>query len=112
MLTCRALQGLGPLCKSEVWTASAALLDRIKHHEQRDGIDADKCIASFMEAEVKEGEPSSIRTEYLLRVLGLGICADTKVGNALNPACSPGQKKRVTSGSLFWPNMALLPSVE
>ena len=67
-------------------------------HEDRDGLEADQKLADFMAAEARKGEPSNIRTEFLLRVLGLDICGDTEVGNALRPACSPGQKKRVTTG--------------
>ena len=64
----------------------------------QNNLEVDEEVASFMEAEVREGETSSIRTEHLIRVLGLNICGDTEVGNALKPACSPGQKKRVTTG--------------
>ncbi len=73
----------------------------IEQQEIQDSLDVDSVVASFMEAEVKEGETSSIRTEHLIRVLGLSICGDTEVGNALRPACSPGQKKRVTTGNLI-----------
>ena len=76
----------------------ADLLEQIKIQEQAANLDIDEKVARFMGAEAREGEPSSIRTEYLLRVMGLEICRDTEVGNALKPACSPGQKKRVTTG--------------
>lgn len=81
-----------------VWPAGA--LEGIKDIEARNGLDVDASVNDFMEAEAREGGASSIRTEHLIRVLGLDICGDTEVGNALRPACSPGQKKRVTTGLL------------
>jgi len=48
------------------------------------------------------GEAASISTEFVIRMLELGVCGSTEVGNAVRPACSPGQKKRVTTGGLFW----------
>ena len=68
--------------------------------EQQDDLETDAGIANFMAAEVGAGDYSSITTEFLLRVLGLSICGDTEVGNALKPACSPGQKKRVATGAV------------
>ncbi len=55
-------------------------------------------LDDFMAAETREGEAASISTKFVVRRLALGICGDTEVGNALRPACSPGQKKRVTTG--------------
>lgn len=44
----------------------------------------------------------SISTDYLLKVLGLDICADTIVGNDMTRGVSGGQRKRVTSGCLLF----------
>lgn len=60
-----------------------------------------------MREEAQEGTSCSITTEFVVRMLGLGICRDTAVGNALRPACSPGQKKRVTTGFASMPSDAL-----
>lgn len=35
----------------------------------------------------------------VLQILGLDICADTKVGDAIRRGISGGQKKRLTTGS-------------
>ncbi|CAI5977492.1 unnamed protein product [Closterium sp. NIES-64] len=45
-----------------------------------------------------EANPSNMVTNYVLQLLGLGICADTVVGNALVRGISGGQKKRLTTG--------------
>jgi hypothetical protein len=37
-------------------------------------------------------------TDYILKLLGLDICADTIVGNEMLRGISGGQKKRVTTG--------------
>ncbi|KMS94739.1 hypothetical protein BVRB_015770 [Beta vulgaris subsp. vulgaris] len=47
------------------------------------------------------GRRHSISTDYLLKVLGLDICADTAVGNDMNRGVSGGQRKRVTSGEMI-----------
>jgi hypothetical protein len=39
-------------------------------------------------------------TDYILKLLGLDICADTIVGNEMLRGISGGQKKRVTTGEL------------
>ena len=94
---CLVLGHMGsPQCVS-----SAALLAEVRKREAEAGLEVDPEVDAFMGAEVLEGEPVSIRTEFIVRMLGLGICADTQVGNALKPACSPGQKKRVTTGPLL-----------
>jgi len=76
----------------------AGLLRSVREAEEDGGLDADGGVDEFMEAEAREAEAASISTEFVIRMLGLGICGNTEVGNALRPACSPGQKKRVTTG--------------
>ena len=41
----------------------------------------------------------SVVTEFMIRNLGLEICADTIIGNAMVRGVSGGQKKRVTTGA-------------
>ena len=77
---------------------SADILEAIEEEEQNLGLEVEGELAAFMKAEAQEGNESSIVTEFVLRMLGLGICSDTAVGNSLRPACSPGQKKRVSTG--------------
>ena len=48
-----------------------------------------------------QGVDESVITEYIIRMLGLEVCADTKVGNQMIRGISGGQKKRVTSGEML-----------
>lgn len=38
-------------------------------------------------------------TDYVLKLLGLEMCADTIVGDSMERGISGGQKKRVTTGT-------------
>ncbi|XP_021716119.1 ABC transporter G family member 31-like [Chenopodium quinoa] len=58
-------------------------------------------IDAYMKALSVGGKKHSIATDYLLKVLGLDICADTVVGDDMNRGVSGGQRKRVTSGELI-----------
>ncbi|XP_020525378.1 ABC transporter G family member 39 [Amborella trichopoda] len=54
-----------------------------------------------------EGQNAGIVTDYMLKILGLDVCADTKVGNRMVRGISGGQKKRLTTGEMFvGPSMA------
>ena len=44
------------------------------------------------------GDKHNLVTDYVLRVLGLDICADTLVGSDMERGVSGGQRKRVTTG--------------
>lgn len=46
-----------------------------------------------------KGHKEYVVTDYVLKVLGLEICADTIVGNHMKRGISGGQKKRVTTGT-------------
>ena len=57
----------------------------------------------MMKAQTLEGAQHSVNTEYVVKMLGLDICAETVVGNAMMRGISGGQKKRVTSGKASAP---------
>ncbi|KAJ4977881.1 hypothetical protein NE237_008661 [Protea cynaroides] len=57
-------------------------------------------IDAFMKASSVSGKKHSIATDYILKVLGLDVCAETLVGNAMLRGVSGGQKKRVTTGEM------------
>ena len=59
---------------------------------------ADWDVDDMMKAQTLEGAQHSVNTEYVVKMLGLDICAETVVGNAMMRGISGGQKKRVTSG--------------
>ncbi|OMO94692.1 hypothetical protein COLO4_16201 [Corchorus olitorius] len=45
-----------------------------------------------------KGLKGNLQTDYILKILGLDICADIHVGNAMRRGISGGQKKRLTTG--------------
>ncbi|EMS53664.1 Pleiotropic drug resistance protein 13 [Triticum urartu] len=47
------------------------------------------------------GDKHNLVTDYVLRVLGLDICADTLVGSDMERGVSGGQRKRVTTGEMI-----------
>ena len=80
--------------------ACADDLKELRRREKELGIEPDWNVDAFMKAETAEGKRTSVMTEYVVQMLGLGICVDTEVGNAMRPGVSGGQKKRVTTGEL------------
>ncbi|KAE9459463.1 hypothetical protein C3L33_08630, partial [Rhododendron williamsianum] len=48
-----------------------------------------------------EGERASLMTDYIIKILGLDVCADSLVGDAMLRGISGGQKKRVTTGEMM-----------
>ncbi len=53
------------------------------------------------QATAVQGEKHSLTTDYLMKILGLDICADTVVGSEMLRGISGGQRKRVTTGEFF-----------
>ncbi|KAG5540567.1 hypothetical protein RHGRI_020697 [Rhododendron griersonianum] len=48
-----------------------------------------------------QGHKANAVTEYVLKILGLEVCADTLVGDEMLRGISGGQKKRVTTGEML-----------
>lgn len=76
-------------------------LRELRKREKEQGIQSNWEIDSFMAADTLEGKREAIVSEYILRILGLDVCADTPVGSAMIRGISGGQKKRVTSGEMM-----------
>jgi ABC-type multidrug transport system ATPase subunit len=74
------------------------LIEEVTRREKQAGIQPEADVDAFMKATSLGGVSSSISTDYILRVLGLDICADTMVGDDLRRGISGGQRKRVTTG--------------
>ena len=72
----------------------------MREYEREHDIEPDWNVHAFQKAQAIQGQQSSVATEYVIRMLGLDICADTICGNHMMRGISGGQKKRVTSGQL------------
>ncbi|CAA7402812.1 unnamed protein product [Spirodela intermedia] len=77
------------------------LLSELARREKDAGIFPEAEVDLFMKATAMEGVESSLQTDYTLRILGLDICRDTIVGDAMQRGISGGQKKRVTTGEMI-----------
>ncbi|EMS67534.1 Pleiotropic drug resistance protein 4 [Triticum urartu] len=77
------------------------MLTELARREKAANIKPDHDIDVYMKASAMGGQESSIVTEYILKILGLDICADTLVGNEMLRGISGGQRKRVTTGEML-----------
>ncbi|KAL0866501.1 hypothetical protein Bca101_045619 [Brassica carinata] len=48
-----------------------------------------------------EGLERSLQTDYILKILGLDICAETLIGDVMRRGISGGQKKRLTTAEMI-----------
>ncbi|BFG24580.1 hypothetical protein CerSpe_108540 [Prunus speciosa] len=76
-------------------------LAELSRREKAQNIHPDPDIDVFMKAASIEGQKASVVTDYVLKILGLDICADTMVGDAMLRGISGGQRKRVTTGEML-----------
>ncbi|TKY54311.1 Pleiotropic drug resistance protein 3 [Spatholobus suberectus] len=79
----------------------ADIVAEITRREKEEGIIPDPDIDTYMKAISVEGQSENLQTEYVLKILGLDICANILVGDALDRGISGGQKKRLTT---VWPH--------
>ncbi|XP_022752605.1 pleiotropic drug resistance protein 2-like [Durio zibethinus] len=77
------------------------MLAELSRREKEAGIKPDPEIDAFMKATAIAGQETSLITEYILKILGLDICADILVGDDMRRGISGGQKKRVTTGEML-----------
>ncbi|KAK1298163.1 Pleiotropic drug resistance protein TUR2 [Acorus calamus] len=83
------------------------MLMELSRREKAANIKPDPDIDVYMKASSIEGQESVV-VDYILKILGLEICADTMVGDQMMRGISGGQKKRVTTGEmLVGPSKAL-----
>ncbi|PIN20808.1 Pleiotropic drug resistance proteins (PDR1-15), ABC superfamily [Handroanthus impetiginosus] len=77
------------------------MLVELSRREKEAGIKPDPEIDAFMKATAMVGQETSLITDYVLKILGLDICADIMVGDEMQRGISGGQKKRVTTGEML-----------
>ncbi|KAK8654621.1 hypothetical protein V6N13_107228 [Hibiscus sabdariffa] len=73
------------------------MLIELLRREKELNVRPDPYIDALMKASVLKGHKEKIVTDYVLKILGLDVCADTIVGDAMRRGVSGGQKKRVTT---------------
>ncbi|XVF74664.1 hypothetical protein PTKIN_Ptkin13bG0129600 [Pterospermum kingtungense] len=77
------------------------MLAELSRREKQANIKPDPDIDVFMKAASTEGQEANVITDYILKILGLEICADTMVGDEMLRGISGGQRKRVTTGEML-----------
>ncbi|KAG8045866.1 hypothetical protein GUJ93_ZPchr0008g13536 [Zizania palustris] len=77
------------------------MLVELLRREKNEGIKPDEDLDVFMKALALEGKQTRLVAEYIMKILGLDICADTIVGDEMIKGISGGQKKRLTTGELL-----------
>ncbi|KAI5600727.1 hypothetical protein BDE02_01G044500 [Populus trichocarpa] len=84
------------------------MLAELSRREKEANIMPDPDVDVFMKAAATQAEEANVSTDYVLKILGLEVCADTMVGDGMIRGISGGQRKRVTTGEmLVGPSRAL-----
>ncbi|GMH17672.1 hypothetical protein Nepgr_019513 [Nepenthes gracilis] len=101
---------LGELTVRETFTYAARfqgvgyryeMLAELSRREKEANIKPDPDIDLFMKAAATESQAENVVTDYILKILGLDVCADTMVGDQMIRGISGGQRKRVTTGEML-----------
>ncbi|VVB11045.1 unnamed protein product [Arabis nemorensis] len=77
------------------------IMMEVSKREKDGGIIPDSEVDAYMKAISVKGLKRSLQTDYILKILGLDICAETLIGNAMRRGISGGQKKRLTTAEMI-----------
>ncbi|XP_043709771.1 pleiotropic drug resistance protein 1-like [Telopea speciosissima] len=77
------------------------MLSELLRREKVEHIKPDADLDVYMKAAALDGQEVSVITDYVLKILGLEVCADTLVGDQMLRGISGGQRKRVTTGEML-----------
>ncbi|XP_010415237.1 PREDICTED: ABC transporter G family member 39-like isoform X1 [Camelina sativa] len=77
------------------------LIADLSRREREEGIKPDPKIDAFMKSIAISGQETTLVTDYVLKILGLDICADILVGDVMRRGVSGGQRKRLTTGEML-----------
>ncbi|KAK3135929.1 hypothetical protein QOZ80_5BG0425410 [Eleusine coracana subsp. coracana] len=79
----------------------AEIIKEVITREKEAGIIPEPDIDTYMKAISVDGLQRSMQTDYILKIMGLDICADIMVGDAMRRGISGGEKKRLTTGEMI-----------
>nr|POF16091.1 abc transporter g family member 40 [Quercus suber] len=105
-MTVRETLAFSARCQGVGWRQE--MLAELSRREKTANIMPNPDIDIFMKGVATEGQETSIMTDYVLKVLGLEVCADTIVGDQMVRGISGGQKKRVTTVNSIKQNIHIL----
>ncbi|XP_039163716.1 pleiotropic drug resistance protein 3 [Eucalyptus grandis] len=94
-MTVRETLDFSARCQGIGGRAGTSLFSNLEQREKQAGINPEPSIDTYMKAISIGGMKRTLQTDYILKVLGLDICADTIVGDAMNRGISGGQKRRL-----------------
>ncbi|XAR69336.1 Iron-chelate-transporting ATPase [Bertholletia excelsa] len=77
------------------------MLLELLRREKENKIVPDEDLDIFIKALALGEQKTDLVVEYVMKILGLDICADTLVGDEMLKGISGGQKKRLTTGELL-----------
>ncbi|KAH7652111.1 Monosaccharide-transporting ATPase protein [Dioscorea alata] len=77
------------------------MIAELSRREATAGIKPDPDIDAFLKAAAIKGQNGNVFVDYILKMLGLDVCADTFVGDQMIRGISGGQRRRVTTGEML-----------
>ncbi|WJX09854.1 transcription factor [Trifolium repens] len=77
------------------------MLTELLKREKESNVEPDPDIDAYMKEAAIEGQQNSVVIDYILKILGLEVCADIMVGDQMIRGISGGEKKRLTTGEML-----------